>query len=249
LGLAGRLAQPGRRRTNKALAILPTALLVRWQPESLGLLPDGAAASAATGGAPTGAEQAWSLGQAVRTRAYWLLLTAGAATATVGPAFNLHFLPHMLDRGFPAAVAVGMVSLLYVAAAFGSLAGGWLQDRYPLRRVLSVLFLVCSACMAGMLMSPTLPYTVAFAVFYGFSFGGVTTLTYVMWPAYYGRDNAGSIAGAAQPLQFALGAVFPVFAGWVFDQTGSYEAAFPAWSIALPIGGLAAWNARPPAPN
>jgi MFS family permease len=137
-------------------------------------------------------------------------------------------------------------SLLYVAAAFGSLAGGWLQERFSLGRVLAGLFLVCSVGMAGHLVSPTLPYTVGFAICYGFSFGGVTTLTYVMWPAYYGRDNAGSIAGAAQPLQFVLGAVFPVYGGWVYDQTGSYGAAFAAWSVALAVGALAAFTARVP---
>ena len=234
-----------------AVAILPTALLVRRRPETLGLLPDGVrpALSAGVGAVlepvPPG-EVSWTLREALRTRSFWLLLLAGSATATVGPAFNLHFLPHMLDRGFPIGVAVGLVSLLYVAAALGSLAGGWLQDRYPLRQVLSALLLVCAAGMAGMLVSPTLPYTVVFALGYGFCFGGVTTLTYVIWTSYNGRDRAGAIAGAAQPLQFVLGSVSPVYGGWVFDQTGSYAAAFVLWSAALGIGAVAALTARPP---
>ncbi len=68
------------------ILIVPVVLLMRRRPEDIGLLPDGAGSTPSTvpGAASTAPfysqESSWSVGEAARTRTYWLIV----ATACVG---------------------------------------------------------------------------------------------------------------------------------------------------------------------
>ena len=85
-----------------ALLLVPALLLVRRSPESVGLLPDGASrpGSVFTGTADPSRppEISWQLNEAVRTRAFWLLLAAMSSPSIVSTA--LHVPPH-LPHGQP----------------------------------------------------------------------------------------------------------------------------------------------------
>ena len=76
------------------LLVLPVVLVLRRRPEDIGLQPDGEAPRAQaeepasgrspeSGGGRTGHEVSWTAGQAVRTRAFWLVVST-AAMSTLG---------------------------------------------------------------------------------------------------------------------------------------------------------------------
>ena len=119
------------------LAVLPAALLLRRQPEDLGLLPDGAAAapedwSAAADASdpkPSEIEYSWRLGDALRTPALWLVVVSStlAALATGGTAF--HLVAYFTDVQIPPGVAAGALGLMALAGAGGGGLWGTLAER------------------------------------------------------------------------------------------------------------------------
>ena len=65
-----------------------------------------------------------------------------------------------------------------------------------------------------------------FAVAYtGLMLGGFPILGQLLWPEYFGRAHIGSITGLVQFVTTLIGALGPLIAGVVSDQTGSYETA------------------------
>src|SRR3989304_10120708 len=101
LALAGLVAVCG---------ILPAAWWLHPRPERYDLAPDGVASST------TGSRSArvalpevdWTRGEALRTRAFWLVTAAVGLQSWAGGAINLHQIPHLVDRGLsPPAAALG----------------------------------------------------------------------------------------------------------------------------------------------
>ena len=63
---------------------------------------------------------------------------------------------------------------------------------------------------------------------------------------YFGRRHFGTIMGFMDLVQMFGIVLGPVFAGWVFDVTGSYRLAFIAFAIAAGIAMLLMLVARRP---
>ena len=68
-----------------------------------------------------------------------------------------------------------------------------------------------------------------------------------MWANYFGRGSLGTIRGVFFPVTQVLGAVSPVFAGYVFDTTGNYDRAFLVFGLCFAVGGVAMLLAKRPA--
>jgi len=87
----------------------PVALLIRRNPESVGLLPDGKPPS--TEDQPrknevdTVREVNLSLAEVIRTRTFWLLLFAGAAPSLISTALTFHHVSFLASKGIPSGTA------------------------------------------------------------------------------------------------------------------------------------------------
>lgn len=119
---------------------IPLALLMRHGPEQHGYAPDGRGnsndARERSPGAPGVLDEVnFTLGQTLRTRAFWLLAAAmvlGQGSATV--AF-MYWPPLLMERGLP-------VGTPFIAADFVPLLGilifGYLGDRFSKRHLLAL---------------------------------------------------------------------------------------------------------------
>ena len=87
---------------------------------------------------------------------------------------------------------------------------------------------------------------VAFTLAESSVFGGVFAMLPVVYAEYFGRDSLGTIRGIAHPVVVASNAVGPVFAGYVFETTGTYGVALAVFSVVLGVGALSALLARRP---
>jgi cyanate permease len=70
----------------------------------------------------------------------------------------------------------------------------------------------------------------------------------VMVGRYYGRKAFGSIRGVSMTLATPVGVAAPIYAGWVYDTTGSYITAFSMFAILIPLSAVLVFLARPPKP-
>jgi MFS transporter, OFA family, oxalate/formate antiporter len=220
------------------------ARMMRRDPESLGLAPDGEATSvmARVDG------DAWPLARAARTRAFWLL--AGVFSTTWLGVFIplVHLVPLTRDLGFSPGLAASMVSALGVAAVAGRLAMGGISDRIGRRA--GVAIGVVLQALAFLLYAGAERLTVLYVatIVFGFSYGTISTLFPALVGDFFGRAQSGALVGFLFALSGSMAAWGPLAAGLVYDATGAYTLAFLA-AAGLNLVALAlVLGAHPPPP-
>lgn len=224
------------------VSLLLIVFLVRSKrPEYYGLLPDGARvepgmdeAELVNHGIKYSAqvdEVEFTLGQAVRTRAFWMLIIAGLVALTIDDAIITHSIPFLTDMGIDPVLAGFMMSILIFFTIPSRFFTGIIIDRLKKSRVQFVLAGAILLMIAGItlfLLFPSIPTVYVFFTLYGIGAGAPTTLIVLMRARYFGRKNYGSISGLSMIVTSPVGLLAPVYPGWVYDTTGSYATAFQA---------------------
>lgn len=231
------------------LALLPP-LIIRRRPEDVGLRVDRAGASAASADEPSDSDPVWTVRQALRTRAFWLLLLGTSILMIVGGSVNFTFVSHLASSGVDDSTAVFALSLWAGMGIIGGVLGGELRQRFSVRFALPAIICVTAASLVWFVMADSVWMALVFAVWHGLSFGAQLPLNRISFPDYFGRYSVGAIRGVTAPVQFALNAFGPLIAGFVFDWQGSYDPlylAFVALLAAAALSILAAPKPRAPA--
>ena len=65
-----------------------------------------------------------------------------------------------------------------------------------------------------------------FLALWGIGTGGNTPLTITIRSSFFGRKAYGKIQGTTNMFASPISFLAPVYAGWVYDTTGSYNQAF-----------------------
>ena len=229
---------------------VPALLLVRRQPEDLGLRLDGDGISAATAGSEASAtDPDVGLSTIFRTPSFWLILVSLFLVATATSGIGLHLVPHLTQQGLSAGAAVAAISVMSISGALAALACGLLAERAPPRLLLVMGYLLAAASMCVLMRADGLPETYLFAVMQGIVGAGINTLAPILWADYYGRRSLGGIFGVSRAAQVVGFAVGPLASAVVYDRTGDYQGAFLALAaVALLATVLLAAAGRPRIP-
>jgi sugar phosphate permease len=231
-----------------ALAV-PTAAIIRHRPEEMGLLPDGeatAAREAVRSPARSTDEASWSLSEAMRTPALWLIAAAGCLAGTAVSGVSFHQVAYFTDMGIPPLAAVVSLATFAMSGAAASVLWGYLAERFPERQVVIVTLLLAAGVNLLLLTIRTLPGALVFAVLFGLTSRGDPTLLNLILVRYFGRRSFGSISGFVQPFLMVGLAVGPLLASVVFDLTGSYQGVFLGYAGLWLLGAVCLWLARRP---
>ena len=254
------IAQEGWRTAWLALAfviwavlLLPAVLLVRKSPEAVGLRPDGESAVQAeqVDGIKTHFPREFnmSLGEALRTRAFWLLLFAGSAQPFIITALTFHHVSLLATKGVPSVVAASVLSVAAAMQILGTFAAGFMADRFSNRHLLALGQSLLVATMLWTFLISSTWHAFVYGAMIGICSGFLITTLVVLWPNYYGRLHLGSIRGTATASMVVFAALGPLPFGWIFDLTGSYSSAILVF-LALPVAcAIAALLAHPPRSN
>ncbi|MDA1011006.1 MAG: MFS transporter [Chloroflexi bacterium] len=233
------------------LTALPALVFMRRRPEDMGLLPDGDAqpVDLAPGAPAVSAEIDFTLREALRTRAYWFVGVAVGLVVFCGGAINFHQIPHLIDQGLPRTQAALIVTVFSGFGALGAVVGGMLAQRFTMRWTMVVALAGMSGSILLLLVATSFTSALMYAVAYGSFFGVVVSFMQVVHADYFGRRSMGTIHGSIQPFQMGMNAAGPFLVGLWYDQTGSYSAAFVAFSIifaAAAVGMALASYPQPP---
>ena len=229
------------------IGALPALLLVRRQPEDLGLRVDGDATSAlASGSEEPSAEASIGLGAIIRTPSFWLILVSLFMVATATSGIGLHLVPHLTQQGLSAGAAVAAISVMSISGALAALACGLLAERSSPKLLLVLAYLLGAASMWVLMGADNLPETYLFAVLQGIVGAGINTLAPILWAGYYGRGSLGSIFGVSRAAQVVGFAVGPLASAVVYDRTGSYQGAFLALAAMAVAAAILLVTARRP---
>jgi MFS family permease len=227
--------------------LIPVAIvLVRRSPESVGLLPDGAIGQKAGEKLTIGSEQDWTLGEALRTRTFWLVLIAIAPQSLLTTALVFHQAAVFDSRGLSSAMSAAVLAVMGPVSLVGTMTGGFLADRMANRHLLLAGQALLLVGILLVLTMSTAWQAFVYGAIVGFASGGIMTVSAVIWPAYYGRRHLGSIRGAATTSMVAGAALGPLPFAFAFEAFGAYTRVL-ALFIVFPVVSLAAaYFARPP---
>lgn len=98
------------------MPVAPNLPLVVERPEEMGLAPDGDEAGPEETGLARGhedrpaTEESWTVGEALRTTAFWAVVLVGLAHFFVHTGVSVHIAAYLRDQGFSPANAAGAVS-------------------------------------------------------------------------------------------------------------------------------------------
>ncbi len=231
-----------------ALLLLPSLLLIRRSPESVGLLPDGSKHPGISRG-DTGSgtsEISWQLNEAVRTRAFWLLLVAMSSPSIVSTALMFHHISLMDSRGIDAGMAANVLSIIAPSVLAGSLIAGFLADIIPNRYILAASQIFLAVALTLALTVDHTWQAFLYGAVLGTGGGASMTTSAVIWANYFGRGHLGAIRGASQVGMVAFAAMGPLPFSLLLDIAGSYNSAFFIILILPAISATAALLALPP---
>ena len=91
----------------------------------------------------------------------------------------------------------------------------------------------------------TMPMVYLFIFLFGVGFGGTVPLMPAIRAEYFGRAALGKIQGFMNPVMMAAGATGPIFAGYIFDTTGSYRLSFLVTGLLTFLAVISIFFARP----
>jgi OFA family oxalate/formate antiporter-like MFS transporter len=220
------------------LLTLPMILIIRRQPEDIGLLPDGdnpAGQQRAniTGGQSSTApsadatpEEHWSAKEVFHTRSYWLIAvtTFLMVMASTGISFNM--VPYFQESaGLTSTQAVGVLSLS-TSLALANLVWGYVSDRVSPRYSIVGVMAVMTALILFLFTIKSVYAAYVFGAIWGIGNGAMEVLTYILLARYYGRGSFGSITGALRPFEATGLGLGQIFGGLIYDLTGSYHGLF-----------------------
>lgn len=179
-----------------------------------------------------------SLSEALRTRTFWGVSLGDALTGTIFAIFNIHLVYYLTQDLGSNETATHAYSALQICIGLGTLAFGLFADRFRLRSVMIVCYLL--PAFATMLLMPTsVVYLVfAFAIIAGFSGGGRNALFPVALYSSFGKTHMASIYGLSNSF-FMLGtAIGPFLAGMLYDATGNTRLIYAGAIVGLAISAL-----------
>jgi nitrate/nitrite transporter NarK len=191
--------------------------------------------------------------EAFKTSSLWIPEIADFFAAGIYPAVAVHLIPFLTDRGVDPVLAAAATGFMVFMSTPGRIIGGVVADRLSTMRI-KYLMMGSNLCYAiGMLLmvlfvtrtQGMLPiyFTIAF---FGLGIGIRTTAKPAMVSRFFGRKNYGTITGVQALIILPSQIGSPIFAGWIYDFTGSYTQAFTT-TLGLAIIGVVLYLfAKPP---
>jgi sugar phosphate permease len=235
-----------------AVALVPVWGLLIRRPEDVGMSPDArtaeeAAALRVSGSRKPADDAQWTLREAVRTPALWMLAVVGGLMFFVHAGVNIHQAAFLRDRGLSATAAAGALTALAAGTALGSMLWGVLSERFPVRLVYASVaaWVGLVALLFLTVNSVAMAYTAALV--FGIGLGGLLVVPPVIFADYFGRRSLGTIRGVTEPFVSFAQALGAIGAGLVFDITHSYSGVFPAFTGVAAVAVVVLLLARAPA--
>ena len=196
-------------------------------------------------------ETEFTLRQAMKTSTYWMLMCGQACQTIVSGGFIIHIIPFLTDMGITPTVAGGMMGLMVFFTVPSRFFSGLMADRFEKRHLhllLASSFFFQTVGIISFLLHQSLFTAYVFLILFGFGHGANTPLSILTRGRYFGRKAYGSISGTSTLFQAPLSLGSPIFAGWVYDTTGSYMMALSLFTALFILATILTMMVRPPKP-
>ncbi len=215
------------------LVALPLSLLVRRSPESMGLLPDGIAppkpssetsetSSVPAPGTKTDVESDSTIGTAMRSAVFWIIVLSMTARMTAYSTISVHFVPLMVWKGLSEEQGAFLLGAFASLNFLSHFLLGWIADSINKPRLLAACMLAPALTVPLLIWGETIWPLWIFTVFFSL----LDSSFPILWATvgdFFGRKYFATIRGTMTFFYMWGSVVGPVLAGVIYDRSQSYE--------------------------
>src|SRR5258705_10992921 len=195
---------------------------------------------AASTNEPVVAQQSFktALAEAFGHRSY-VLLVLGFFTCGFQLAFiTVHLPAYLSDRGVSAQTGGWVIAAIGLFNIIGSLGVGWLQNRFPKRYILSVIYFTRAISIVAFISFPITTFSaIMFGAVSGLTWLSTVPPTSALVALMFGTRWFATLYGFAFVSHQVGGFLGVLLGGIVFEQFGSYT---PIWWLSVLFGVLSA---------
>jgi MFS family permease len=194
------------------------------------------------------ASQSWTIRKAITKKQFWLLSFSIFLSFFIIQSILTHQVAFFVEQGLEALFASYIVGIVGIVSIAGKILCGALSDKMG-REVIYTIGNILLICGIALLIafpafpSPYLPYF--YGVFFGMGYSASVALYPLITADFFEGHAYGSIFGTIQIVCGFGAALGAWFAGFVYDQVGSY---IPFFIIIMPcafFACLSLWWAAP----
>lgn len=180
----------------------------------------------------------------LRSRNFWSVVVMFGVMGCVFSGVSLHFFAHMTDLGIAPLRASFVLSLMAALAFASKPVFGALVDRLDPRVSVGVCLVSQIVGVALLLVARSEWQFIGAAAAFGFGYGGMVPLRNALTAIGFSTAAFGEISGAMRTAMAPLTMGGMPLAGWIFDVSGSYAAAFWVFlgMYVLALGALGMWR-------
>ena len=225
----------------------PLARVFRGRPEDMGETIDGLPPPAPPAPGVDLAQRDFSLGEALRTRAFWFLSLGHGFALMIVYTISVHAITHMKDSlGYSLAQASLVITVMTLSQVGGVMLGWALGDRFDKRRIAAACMLMHCGGLLLLTYATSTTMLLAFAVVHGVGWGLRGPMMQALRADYFGRRAIGMILGVSS-LVIVVGQIGgPILAAVLADLTGNYRSGFTILAALVGTGSLFFLFAKPP---
>jgi MFS family permease len=176
-----------------------------------------------------------TLGQAIATRRFWLILLVMALGAGSLTAIFTHVVALLTDRGLPPALATSALSTIALVGSAWQLVLGHVLDRARRPLLLAPFFVLAIGGLPLLATATSIPAVMAGAVLIGLAIGTDYGAVPYLIGRYFGLRAFGAISGLIYGINVIVLGAAPFLTDLVFDRTGSYRGALIAVAACLAL--------------
>ncbi|MQG09794.1 MAG: MFS transporter [SAR202 cluster bacterium] len=214
------------------VVIMPLSFIFKKSPESVGLYPDGEKITSKDKDSKILSIDDWTTKDAMKTKAYWLLVLATMFRIAVHGTIFLHFIPILVWKGETQQASANLIGLLALFSVPLIIMFGWLGDKYGRPKLLFLCY--TAAGLSLFFLNQADSTTMIFLVLLLFSGSEIGSgMNWSLVGDFFGREHYATIRGSMAPIYNIALFTMPIAAGWIKDTTDSYEIVLISGSIML----------------
>lgn len=214
---------------------VPLSRFMRLEPCEKGLEPYGLEKMAAgqQNNGHSSNTMDFTLKQAFRTRAFWLLFAMHMFFILPLQMVMVHLKAYAADVGIAPMIAAILIGLVGGGSILGRVIMGRLSDKIGRKASFFIAYFLLAMMMLWLIKARQPWQFYLFSVVFGFGYGNCDILFPAITGDYFGTKFHGSIFGMVSLAIAPGGAIGPLLAGYIFDTTGSYDIAIIVGTVVL----------------
>lgn len=222
-----------------AVPSLMALLVIKDKPADMGLLPDGVKVATIDdiGGEITPSAEGLTTKNAISTGTFWLLAPATFLLFTNMGVWQ-NQTPHLEDIGFSSGIVASAITLFSIVNIISTIVFGWLCDKIRIKLVvvIDIVIFIIAICILLLLNTGSTAWLIwVYGIFVGLATGGGNTILPILVSTNFGLVSYATVFGIFYFFQLSGAAVGPMFAGYIYDELGTYHWAFVAIIIAMAL--------------